>query len=82
MARQGIYDTLGEQFGYVEGNQVYNLDGVLMGEIRREKKRRAVYSLDGEKMWHLSKDGIYSLSWEPVGYLGSPRRGPEEGDYF
>ena len=82
MARQGIYNTQGELFGYVDGNRVYDLDDVLLGEIRRHRKRRAVYTLDGQKMWHLSGDGIYSLNWKPVGYLGSPYRGPEGYDFY
>jgi hypothetical protein len=80
VARQGIYDTEGQIFGYVEGENIYNLASVLMGEIRREGKRRAIYTLDGEKVWNLSGDGIYTLGWEPVGYIGSRYRDPEEYD--
>lgn len=80
MARQGIYDTQGELFGYLDGDHVYKLNGDLVGDIVRHQKRRAVYSLDGEKVWNLSGDGIYSLKWEPVGYLGSPYRDPEGYD--
>jgi YD repeat-containing protein len=81
VARQGIYDTQGELFGYVDDDRVYNLDGALVGEIRRQKKRRAVYSLDGEKVWNLSGDGIFSPKWEPLGYLGSPYRDHDPEGY-
>ena len=78
MSSQGIYDTKGELFGYVDGNRVYTLNDQLTGEIRLDKKRRGVYSLSGEKIWNLSGDGLYTLDWEPVGYLGSPVRGQGE----
>lgn len=81
MARQGIYDTQGELFGYLDGDTVYDLNGGLTGEIRRDKKRRAIYSLDGEKIWHLSGDGVFSLKWEPIGYLGSPYREQDSESY-
>lgn len=78
--QQGLYDTEGVLFGYVEGNAVFNLDGHLMGDIVQEGKRRVVYALDGEAKWHISGDGVFALNWEPVGYLGSPRRDSDNGD--
>ena len=81
MARQGIYDTRGELFGYVDGDRVYDLNGDLLGEIRRAGKRRAVYALGGEKVWNLSGDGLFSLKWEEVGYLGSPYRDDDPEGY-
>jgi hypothetical protein len=65
--KQGIYDRNGEVFAYLEGSQVYNLDGVQIGYRRDE----AIYGNDGEKLWAIEGDGLYA-GGESIGYLGSP----------
>lgn len=72
MAQQGMYDPKGELFGYVDGKRVYDFDGTPVGEIRSEGKRRAIYALNGEKIWTLIGDGIYASNGHAIGYLGSP----------
>jgi hypothetical protein len=67
--KQGIYDRDGEVFAYVEGSQVYNLEGVPIGYRRGQ----VIYSRDDEKLWTVEGDGLYA-GGESVGYLGSPMR--------
>jgi hypothetical protein len=67
--KQGIYDRDGEVFAYVEGSQVYNLEGVPIGYRRGQ----VIYSRDDEKLWTVEGDGLY-VGGESIGYLGSPMR--------
>jgi hypothetical protein len=67
---RGVIDRKGEQFAYVQGHNVYTLDGEPTGYIEGE------YILDmaGNRMWRLVGDGIYSLNGaETIGYLGGER---------
>ncbi|NDJ77721.1 MAG: hypothetical protein GYB65_15825 [Chloroflexi bacterium] len=68
MNTRGIYDRDGEVFGYVAGNQVFTLEGVLTGVIRD----RVIYDLENERRWQIDGDALVNIRGEVEGYLGAP----------
>lgn len=72
---RGIVDRKGEQFAYVQGQNVYTLEGELTGHIEGDY----ILDLAGNRMWRLTGDGVYSIDGaETIGYLGGER--PSEYD--
>lgn len=76
MGYRGLIDRKGEQFGYLYGNTLYTLEDEPTGRLQDG----FILDLQGNKVWRLHGDAVYTLdSFEPVGYLGEER--PEEFDY-
>jgi hypothetical protein len=72
---RGVVDRKGEQFAFVQGNNLYMLDGELSGYVQGE----FVVDLAGNRIWRIVGDAIYSLDGnETIGYLGGER--PDEWD--
>lgn len=67
---RAIYDYKGEQFGYLDGLRLFDLDGNLFGEMRIS----AIYGINGDKLWNVDRDGLYDMHWVHIGYLGEPRQ--------
>ena len=69
MVVRGIVCNKGELFAYMQGDQLYTLEGELSGRI----DGNFMVDLAGKKIWHLRGDGIYNLDgFEPFGYIGTP----------
>jgi len=73
MRYRGLCDSKGELFGYVDGLVLYSLDNEPTGRIENDY----IVDLEGNKIWRIYNDGVYSLdSMEAVGYLTD--RTPED----
>jgi len=73
MRYRGLCDSKGELFGYVDGLVLYSLDNEPTGRIENDY----IVDLEGNKIWRIYNDGVYSLdSMEAVGYLSD--RTPED----
>lgn len=70
MAKRGVYDYRGECFGYIEDGKLYDLNDQLSGYVSAD----AVTTLNGERIWHVDRDGLYDKHWVSIGYIGSARR--------
>jgi hypothetical protein len=67
---RGLIDHKGEQFGYLQGDQLYTLDGELSGFLREDY----VVDLAGGRVWRVFGDGVYKLdSFEQVGFFTSDK---------
>ncbi|PID85686.1 MAG: hypothetical protein CSB13_06800 [Chloroflexi bacterium] len=68
---RSLTDKKGEQFGYLENNVLYDLDGVATGSLKGD----FIVDLAGKRMWRVVGDGVYTLdSSESIGFFGSERR--------
>lgn len=67
MSTRGVYNRDGEAFGYLVGDQLYDLNSKPVG-TRRE---RTIYDLDGEPRWLIDRDGLLDLQGNVIGYLGA-----------
>jgi hypothetical protein len=73
---RAIVDTKGEAFAYLQGTQLFSLEGELCGRLEGE----FIVDLAGQPKWRVSGDGIYTLDgFQPIGYLGGEM--PEEYSY-
>jgi hypothetical protein len=69
---RGLFDRKGEQFAYLEGNTLYTLEGEVSGYLREG----FIVDLEGNPVWRVVGDGVYSLDGtETIGYLGAERPG-------
>lgn len=67
---RGLYDRKGEQFAYLEGNVLYTLEDEVSGYLRDGY----IVDREGNRVWRVIGDGVYSLDGEEaIGYL-SPER--------
>jgi hypothetical protein len=72
---RGLIDHKGEQFGYLQGDQLFTLEGELSGYLREGY----IVDLAGGRVWRVIGDGVYKLnSFEQVGFFTTDR--PEEYD--
>ena len=73
MSYRGLLDRKGELFAYLEGYNLYTLEGDLTGRLEGN------YILDtaGNQVWRVYKDGVYTLdSREAIGYFSA--KSPED----
>ena len=67
---RGLIDRKGEQFGYLQGNTLFTLDGEPTGYLRDG----FIEDLAGNRIWRVVGDGVYALnSSETIGFLGAER---------
>jgi hypothetical protein len=65
---RGLMDKQGEQFGYLQGNTLYNMDDEPTGYLEGNH----ITDLAGNKVWRVVGDGVYKLGGdEAVGYFSS-----------
>ncbi|MCO5187806.1 MAG: hypothetical protein M9941_08275 [Anaerolineae bacterium] len=63
---RGIVDHKGEQFGYLDGNRLYTLDGETSGFLREGY----IVDLAGNPVWRVIGDCLYKPgTFEQVGFL-------------
>ena len=68
---RSLTDKKGEQFGYLENNVLYDLDGVATGRLKGD----FIVDLAGKRMWRVVGDGVYTLdSSESIGFFGGERQ--------
>ena len=76
MGYRGLMDRKGELFAYLYGNTLYTLEDEVTGRVEGQH----IVDMEGNPMWLLRGDGVYSLDGsETVGYLGEQQ--PDELDY-
>ncbi len=74
---RGLVDRKGEQFAYFIGNTLYTLEDEPTGRL----EKTFIVDLNGNRMWRVVGDGVYSLDgMETIGYIGS--EAPDEADGF
>lgn len=74
---RGLIDRKGEQFGYFVGNALYTLEGEPTGRL----EKTFIVDLNGNRMWRVVGDGVYSLDgMETIGFISSEAP-QEETDY-
>ena len=67
---RGLIDRKGETFAYLEGDQLYTMDGELTGYLRDD----FIVDLAGSKVWRVVGDAVYTKNGqEPVGFFGGSR---------
>lgn len=66
MARMGIFDRNGERLGYLEGDYVYDIEGVHTGLLRDG----VVYDLNETRRWLIDGHAVTDLQGSVIGYLG------------
>jgi hypothetical protein len=65
---RGLMDKKGEQFGYLQGNILYDLEGETFGRLEGE----FVINRQGNPIWRVVGDGVYTLdSSETIGFFGA-----------
>jgi hypothetical protein len=63
---RGLIDTKGEQFGYLQANTLYTLDGEPTGHL----ELNYIVDLSGKRIWRIIGDGVYALDGiKAIGYL-------------
>ena len=73
MRYRGLCDPKGELFAYLDGLVLYSLDNEPTGRIEND----FIVDTNGNKIWRIYNDGVYSLdSMEAVGYISD--RTPED----
>lgn len=66
---RGLIDHKGECFAYVEGDQLYTLEGELAGYLRG----RLIVDLAEQPTWRVIGDGVFMLDYTPIGYLSTEK---------
>lgn len=70
MSTRALISPKGETFAYLQGTQLYTLEGVLTGRLEGE----FVVDLAGRPVWRVRGDGVYALNGlETIGFFGMPR---------
>ncbi len=65
---RGIIDRKGEQFAYLQGNVLYDLEDRATGRLQGDY----IVDIQGNPVWRVVGDGLYALdSSETIGYIGS-----------
>jgi hypothetical protein len=65
---RGLIDRKGEQFAYFAGNTLYTLEDEPTGRLEKS----FIVDLNGNRMWRIVGDGVYSLDgMETIGYISS-----------
>ena len=65
---RGLIDRKGEQFAYFVGNTLYTLEDEPTGRLEKS----FIVDLNGNRMWRIVGDGVYSLDgMETIGYISS-----------
>jgi hypothetical protein len=68
---RSLTDKKGEQFGYLENNVLYDMDGVATGTL----KGNFIVDMIGNPIWRVVGDGVYALdSSESIGFFGGERQ--------
>lgn len=63
---RGIVDKKGEQFAYIDGGNLFTLEGERSGTVGKEY----VFDLAGNKMWRIVGHGVYSLDGsQSIGFI-------------
>jgi hypothetical protein len=66
MRNRGLHDRRGELFAYLEGGQLYTLEGELTGRLEGD----FIVDRAGNRVWRVYSDGVYSLdALRPIGYF-------------
>lgn len=69
MSYRGLIDRKGEQFAYLQGTNLYTLEGELTGRL----EDNYIVDTAGNRMWRVVGDAVYSLDGgESIGYFSSP----------
>ena len=69
---RGLISPKGELFAYLEGSQLYTLEGELSGRLANG----FILDLADNPVWRIIGDAVYALDGgETIGYLGTERRG-------
>jgi hypothetical protein len=64
---RSLTDKKGEQFGYLENNVLYDMEGVATGRLEGE----FIVDTAGNRVWRVVGDGVYTLdSSESIGFFG------------
>ncbi|HMM29216.1 MAG: 4-fold beta flower protein [Chloroflexota bacterium] len=66
MTRQGVFDRNGERLGYVEGDRLYDVEGIQTGLLRDG----VIYDLQETRRWLLDGHALTDLDGTVIGYLG------------
>ena len=70
---RGLMDRKGEQFAYLQGSILYDLDGEAVGRLEGE----FIVNQQGGRIWRVVGDGVYALDGsETIGFFGGEQ--PEE----
>ncbi len=65
---RGLVDRNGEQFAYFVGNTLYTLEDEPTGRLEKS----FIVDLNGNRIWRIVGDGVYSLDgMETIGYISS-----------
>jgi hypothetical protein len=65
---RGLIDRKGEQFAYFVGNTLYTLEDEPTGRLEESY----IVDLNGNRIWRIVGDGVYSLDGlETIGYISS-----------
>lgn len=64
---RAVYDYRGEQFGYIDGDRLFDMEDKLSGYVTPQ----AITDLKGNRVWHRDRDGLYDEHWVSIGYIGS-----------
>jgi hypothetical protein len=68
MHSRGLLDTKGELFAYLEGDRLFSLDGEWTGRLAGNY----IVDTEGNRVWLVQKDGVYTLNGDrAIGYLSS-----------
>jgi hypothetical protein len=67
---RGLIDKKGEQFAYFVSNTLYTLEDEPTGRLEKS----FILDLDGNRMWRVVGDGVYSLDgMETIGFISSEK---------
>jgi len=66
MTRMGIFDRNGERLGYLEGDHVYDVEGMHTGVLREGE----IYDLQETRRWLVDGHAVTDLQGNVIGYLG------------
>lgn len=66
MTRMGIFDRNGERLGYLEGDHVYDVEGMHTGVLREG----VIYDLQETRRWLVDGHALTDLQGNVIGYLG------------
>lgn len=68
---RSLTDKKGEQFGYLENNILYDMDGVATGKLEGD----FIVDMIGNPIWRVVGDGVYTKdSAESIGFFGGERQ--------